>query len=94
MMAASCGRQDKADDVVVGIKSTALHFGADTKPWLSAFAASTVGLLGVAGALLQQARGTLVSAFHHGPMLSCLPLREHGQVIPPTDIPFMTSQFY
>lgn len=35
---------------MVGIKSTALHFGVDTKPWLSGFAAGTVGLLGVAGA--------------------------------------------
>mmetsp|Transcript_3520 Transcript_3520/g.10224 ORF Transcript_3520/g.10224 Transcript_3520/m.10224 type:complete len:516 (+) Transcript_3520:248-1795(+) len=41
--------QDKKDDEVVGIKSTALHFGVDTKPWLSGFAAGTVGLLGVAG---------------------------------------------
>ena len=30
--------QDKHDDVKVGIKSTALHFGDDTKKYLSGFA--------------------------------------------------------
>ncbi len=29
--------QDKEDDVLIGVKSTALLFGANSKPWLSAF---------------------------------------------------------
>lgn len=41
--------QDKADDVHAGVKSTALLFGSATKPWLAAFGASTIGLLGFAG---------------------------------------------
>jgi len=30
--------QDRVDDVIVGVKSTALHFGKDTKKWLTGFA--------------------------------------------------------
>ena len=41
--------QDKDDDIVVGIKSTALLFGANTKAWLSGFAASSVSFLGLTG---------------------------------------------
>ena len=29
--------QDKDDDILIGVKSTALLFGANTKPWLAAF---------------------------------------------------------
>ena len=32
-----------------GVKSTALLFGSATKPWLAAFGASSIGLLGLAG---------------------------------------------
>ena len=31
--------QDKADDILIGIKSTALHFGDNTKIWLTGFSA-------------------------------------------------------
>ena len=41
--------QDKRDDVKVGVKSTALLFGDQTKLWLSGFAVGTIGLLQVAG---------------------------------------------
>ena len=41
--------QDKDDDIVVGIKSTALLFGVNTKAWLSGFAASSVTFLGLTG---------------------------------------------
>ena len=41
--------QDKDDDIVVGIKSTALLFGGNTKTWLSGFAASSIGFLGLTG---------------------------------------------
>lgn len=43
--------QDKEDDILIGIKSTALRFGARTGRWLVGFYALTVGLIGVAGAL-------------------------------------------
>jgi 4-hydroxybenzoate polyprenyltransferase len=36
--------QDKEDDALVGVKSTALRLGADTKPWLAGFSAATVVL--------------------------------------------------
>ncbi len=41
--------QDRDDDALIGIKSTALLFGANTKPALSAFYAVAVLLLGLAG---------------------------------------------
>jgi len=41
--------QDREDDALIGIKSTALLFGARTKPALAAFYAAAVVLLAVAG---------------------------------------------
>ncbi len=41
--------QDKEDDALIGVKSTALKFGAQTKPWLAGFYTITFGLLASAG---------------------------------------------
>jgi len=41
--------QDKEDDALIGLKSTALKFGDNTGPWLWGFYAVTVALLGAAG---------------------------------------------
>jgi len=41
--------QDREDDLLVGIKSTALLFGERTKPMLAAFYAGAVALIGTAG---------------------------------------------
>ncbi len=41
--------QDKDDDALIGVKSSALRLGAATRPWLFAFYAATVALLGLAG---------------------------------------------
>jgi len=41
--------QDREDDALVGLKSTALLFGANTKPALALFSAAAVGLIGLAG---------------------------------------------
>jgi len=43
--------QDKDDDLAVGLKSTALRFGAATQRWLVAFYAGAVLLRGLAGVL-------------------------------------------
>ncbi len=40
--------QDKEDDLLVGVKSTALRFGAATKAWLSGFAVAMVLLTAIA----------------------------------------------
>ena len=40
--------QDKEDDVLVGVKSTALRFGRATKLWLAGFYGLTLGLLALA----------------------------------------------
>jgi len=46
--------QDKYDDIAVGIKSTALRFGENTKPWLAAFGTGMVGGLVLTGQLCEQ----------------------------------------
>ena len=43
--------QDKVDDVQAGVKSTALLFGASTRPILAGFSTSFVGLLALSGYL-------------------------------------------
>jgi 4-hydroxybenzoate polyprenyltransferase len=43
--------QDKEDDVLIGVKSSALALGAATRPWLFAFYAVAVALWGAAGAI-------------------------------------------
>ncbi len=40
--------QDKEDDILIGVKSTALRFGAATKPWISGFAMLSVALVAAA----------------------------------------------
>jgi len=46
--------QDKADDSLVGVKSTALRFGDQTKLWLSGFGLGMVGNLYLLGELTAQ----------------------------------------
>jgi len=41
--------QDREDDALVGLKSTALLFGAKTKPMLALFSAAAAVLIGAAG---------------------------------------------
>ena len=43
--------QDKEDDALIGLKSTALHFGAATRRWLTGFYAATIAMWVVAGVL-------------------------------------------
>ncbi|KAI6212975.1 4-hydroxybenzoate polyprenyltransferase, mitochondrial [Aphelenchoides besseyi] len=45
---------DKADDSLIGVGSTALRFGDQTKVWLSAFGAGMIGNLGILGTLTSQ----------------------------------------
>ncbi|VDK48364.1 unnamed protein product, partial [Gongylonema pulchrum] len=45
---------DKTDDLIAGVKSTALLFGDKTKCWLSAFAVAALLGFGVTGALVHQ----------------------------------------
>jgi 4-hydroxybenzoate polyprenyltransferase len=41
--------QDKEDDALIGVRSSARRLGAGTRPWLWAFYAITVALLGASG---------------------------------------------
>ena len=43
--------QDKEDDILIGIKSTALRFGENTSKWLIWFYSGTIGLLAFSGYL-------------------------------------------
>ncbi len=45
--------QDKDDDMVIGVKSLALHLGDATRPWLFAFYSLTVALMAAAGWLAE-----------------------------------------
>uniref|UniRef100_A0A0K0FUP2 4-hydroxybenzoate polyprenyltransferase, mitochondrial n=1 Tax=Strongyloides venezuelensis TaxID=75913 RepID=A0A0K0FUP2_STRVS len=47
--------QDKKDDIMIGVKSTALRFGDKTKTWLSAFSAATISGLALSGFMADQA---------------------------------------
>lgn len=46
--------QDIKDDLQLGMKSTAIHFGAETKLWLSGFATTMVSSLLVSGIMNEQ----------------------------------------
>lgn len=60
--------QDKEDDILIGVKSTALLFGADTRPWLAAFFALAMVSFGAAlhfaGAGLLAWAGLAAAAIH------------------------------
>jgi 4-hydroxybenzoate polyprenyltransferase len=43
--------QDKEDDILIGVKSTALHFGENTGKWLIWFYSLTIGLMALSGYL-------------------------------------------
>jgi len=45
--------QDKEDDILIGVKSTALRFGVLTKNWLSVFYLITLGGIAAAGWIVQ-----------------------------------------
>lgn len=47
--------QDKEDDALIGVKSTARRLGAATRPWLFAFYGAALALLALAGALVDLA---------------------------------------
>ncbi|XP_012263188.2 4-hydroxybenzoate polyprenyltransferase, mitochondrial [Athalia rosae] len=46
--------QDKVDDILLGIKSTALKFGSDTKLWLSCFGTTMISNLVASGFMVDQ----------------------------------------
>ena len=60
--------QDKEDDALIGVKSTALKFGAATKPWLTGFFAASLVLidtaLWLAGASILSHMGIAGAALH------------------------------
>lgn len=46
--------QDKSDDLMIGLKSTAIKFGDDTRKWLSVFSGAMVGSLLISGVAADQ----------------------------------------
>ena len=46
--------QDKDDDILVAVKSTALRFGEDTKKWLAGFSGVTTAGLALTGMMCDQ----------------------------------------
>ena len=53
--------QDRVDDALIGVKSTALLFGNKARPWLWGFIMATVVLMGMAVILVQAPRGNVVA---------------------------------
>jgi 4-hydroxybenzoate polyprenyltransferase len=51
--------QDRDDDALIGVKSTARLFGAQSRPWIAGFYALTIGLIAAA---IVVSRGKLVDA--------------------------------
>ena len=62
--------QDREDDVLIGVKSTAVHFGENTKGWLGGFFAlaliSIDAALWLAGASFIAHMGVVLAALHAG----------------------------
>ena len=44
--------QDREDDILIGVKSTALRFGKNTARWLTGFYCGAIALIGVSGYLV------------------------------------------
>jgi len=44
--------QDREDDILIGVKSTALRFGADTAKWISGFYSGAIALIALSGYLI------------------------------------------
>ncbi|KAI9355319.1 4-hydroxybenzoate polyprenyl transferase [Zopfochytrium polystomum] len=66
--------QDRDDDRLAGVKSTALRFGDNVKWWISGFAAASTALVALAGYLnghgpLFYAFGVAGAAFHYGKLI-------------------------
>lgn len=66
--------QDKDDDIVVGIKSTALLFGENTRACLAAFATTSIGFLSLTGYVMSAGlpyyAGVTAAACHYSWQLS------------------------
>ncbi|XP_052780276.1 4-hydroxybenzoate polyprenyltransferase, mitochondrial-like isoform X1 [Mya arenaria] len=60
--------QDKYFDMLIGVKSTALKFGDNTKPWLAGFGSGMISLLALTGHLCDQTwpyyTGVAITAAH------------------------------
>ncbi|WP_112322352.1 4-hydroxybenzoate octaprenyltransferase [Oceanibium sediminis] len=54
--------QDKEDDALIGVKSTARLFGEDTRKWLLGFLVATVTLMAIAGLGAVMPQGGLIPA--------------------------------
>ena len=77
--------QDKEDDAIVGVRSTARLFGDSTKIWLALFFAATVLLAAIAfaaaGIGLFGWLGLVVAGFLFGYQLLMLDIRDPGQCL-------------
>jgi len=72
--------QDKEDDALIGLKSTALKFGERTKPWLVLFYALTIAGIAAAGLLAGAGpvflAGLTVGAAHLGWQIATLDVND------------------
>ena len=80
----TCGHQDREDDALIGVKSTARLFGARTRAWLLGFLVAAAGLAAAAvaaagldgAALLAALAGVLGFASHLARQLGRLDIHD------------------
>lgn len=77
--------QDKEDDAIVGVKSTALLFGANTKRWLAALYGGALVVMAcayaVAGAPAPAYLGLLAAGIHMGRQIAILDIDDPDQCL-------------
>ncbi|CAJ0598746.1 unnamed protein product [Cylicocyclus nassatus] len=72
--------QDKTDDIMIGVKSTALLFGDKTKYWLTGFGTAAIAGLAVTGQLAEQTWpyyvGLAATSLHFGWQIGTLDIND------------------
>ena len=77
--------QDKEDDILIGVKSSALKLGQATKKWMVIFYTLTILLLGLAGYLVGAGvlfyAGLIAAALHLGWQIKTLDIDDSGNCL-------------
>lgn len=87
--------QDRLDDLIVGVKSTALKFGKDTKKWLTGFGCLMTSSLLTTGLVCDLAwpyyASTLIAASHVAHQVRCIFCCKQSLDLDPCDFRFTRS---
>ena len=90
--------QDKYDDMLIGVKSTALKFGDNTKLWLTGFGTTMVSLLVLTGRMCDQTwpyySAVSLTAAHIAHQVGTVSSKTHGGQLLVHLISLTTCSFY